>query len=75
MHETMRREKKLESKPIDRNLIDVLAQVDDLPLLAIESDGSPFPQVIEAKFEAFCLRAQRLHKEMLRAGMNHLKSS
>jgi predicted CoA-substrate-specific enzyme activase len=75
MHETMCREKKLASTSAGNNLKDVLAQVDDLPFLAIESDGSPFPQVIEAKFEAFCLRAQRLHKEMLRAGMNHLKSS
>jgi predicted CoA-substrate-specific enzyme activase len=33
----------------------------DLPFLAIESDGAPFPQQIHAKLEAFCLRARRLH--------------
>jgi hypothetical protein len=33
--------------------------------LAIESDGSPFPQVITAKLETFCLRAERLHDSML----------
>ncbi|MFH0729333.1 MAG: acyl-CoA dehydratase activase [Pseudomonadota bacterium] len=38
------------------------------PFLAIETDGTPFPQIIEARLEAFCLQAQRLHKEMLSAG-------
>jgi predicted nucleotide-binding protein (sugar kinase/HSP70/actin superfamily) len=64
MHETMRREEKLKSKSADRQLSGALAQVDVLPFLAVESDGSPFPQVIEAKFEAFCLRARRLHEQM-----------
>lgn len=35
------------------------------PFLAIETDGTPFPQIIEARLEAFCLQAERLHKEML----------
>lgn len=39
-----------------------------LPFLAIETDGSPFPQIIEARLEAFCLQAERLHREMLAAG-------
>jgi hypothetical protein len=38
--------------------------VSDLPFLAIESDGSPFPQLIHAKLEAFCLQARRLHEQM-----------
>ncbi|MFW6010924.1 MAG: acyl-CoA dehydratase activase [Desulfosalsimonas sp.] len=42
----------------------VLSDVESLPFLAIESDGSPFPQLIEAKLEAFCLRARRLHDRM-----------
>ena len=42
----------------------VLGGLDDLPFLAIESDGSPFPQVIGAKLEAFCLQAERLHERM-----------
>lgn len=36
-----------------------------LPFLAIETDGNAFPQVIEARLEAFCLQAQRLHDQML----------
>ena len=35
--------------------------VRNLPFLAIETDGNPFPQIIEAKLEAFCLQAGRLH--------------
>ena len=36
-----------------------------LPFLAIETDGKPFPPLIEARIEAFCLQAERLHKEIL----------
>ena len=42
----------------------VLTQIDDLPFLAIESDGSPFPQLIDAKLDTFCLRARRLHTKI-----------
>ena len=35
------------------------------PFLAIETDGNPFPQIIEARLEAFCLQAERVHREML----------
>lgn len=38
------------------------------PFLAIETDGTPFPQIIEARLEAFCLQAERLHREMLAGG-------
>ncbi len=41
-----------------------LKDVEDLPFLAMESDGAPFPQLINAKFEAFCLRAKRLHQRL-----------
>jgi predicted CoA-substrate-specific enzyme activase len=44
------------------------AGMGDLPLFAIESDGSPFPQVIMAKLDAFCLRARRLDLAMREAG-------
>jgi len=37
------------------------------PFLAIETDGSPFPQVIEARLEAFCLQAERLHDLLVAA--------
>jgi len=32
-----------------------------LPFLAIQSDGNSFPQVIEARLEAFIMRVERLH--------------
>ena len=52
---------KLAAEPHDQKLRSTLAAIEDLPFLSIESDGSPFPQLVTAKLEAFCLRAQRLH--------------
>jgi len=37
-----------------------------LPFLAIETDGNAFPQIIEARLEAFMLQAQRVHDALLR---------
>ncbi len=37
-----------------------------LPLFSIETDGNPFPQIIEAQFENFCIQADRLHKKMMK---------
>ena len=37
-------------------------RIDTLPFLAIESDGSRFPQIITARLEAFLLQAARLHE-------------
>jgi predicted CoA-substrate-specific enzyme activase len=65
LNETMNREEKLKTDPKNKRLRSILAETEDLPFLAIESDGSPFPQLITAKLEAFCLRAERLHKRML----------
>ena len=64
--EIMDRDNKLASDPKNHQLKALLAEVDQLPFLAIESDGSPFPQLINAKLETFCLRAQRLHKKMMK---------
>jgi hypothetical protein len=61
---------KLALDPQNKYLKKALADVDELPFLAIESDGSPFPQVIAAKLEAFCLRAKRVHENM-RAARRH----
>lgn len=36
-----------------------------LPFLAIETDANPFPQLIEARLESFCLQAKRLHERFL----------
>ena len=46
----------------------VLADHGDLPFLAVKGGGSPFPQLIDAKLEAFCLRAEQLHRRMLEYG-------
>ena len=67
LNDTMNRESKLAARPKDKRLISLLDDVEELPFLAIESDGSPFPQLIHAKLEAFCLRAKRLHLKMKRA--------
>jgi len=37
-----------------------------LPFLSIESDGSPFPPVIEASLESFVLQTKRLHQTRLK---------
>jgi predicted CoA-substrate-specific enzyme activase len=46
--------RKLTGKVLSRNL--------HLPFMAIETDGSVFPQVVEARLESFILQAKRLHK-------------
>jgi predicted nucleotide-binding protein (sugar kinase/HSP70/actin superfamily) len=35
-----------------------------LPFLAIEADGNPFPQVVDAKLDVFALQVERLHSTM-----------
>ena len=62
--ETMNRKDKLIVDPDNKHLKVILTDIEELPFLAIESDGSPFPQVISAKLEAFCLRARRLHERV-----------
>lgn len=39
-----------------------------LPFLAIETDGNAFPQVIDARLDAFLLQARRLHARMKDVG-------
>jgi len=39
-------------------------ELGSLPFLAVETDGNPFPQLIEARLEAFCMQAIRLHEAM-----------
>ena len=38
-----------------------------LPFMAIETDGNAFPQIIDARLEAFCLQARWIHN-MMQAG-------
>jgi predicted nucleotide-binding protein (sugar kinase/HSP70/actin superfamily) len=65
LNTAMNREGKLATDPNNASLRAILSDMEDLPFLAIESDGSPFPQLISAKLESFCLRAERLHERML----------
>jgi len=69
LNNTMNRSGKMGTDPKNRDLQSLLATVDHLPFLAIESDGRPFSQIIEAKLEAFLIGAKRLHIKML----NHSK--
>ena len=64
--ETMTDEGKLEISN-DEIVKKVLKTTKNLPFLSIESDGGPFPHIIEANFEAFCLQADRLHRKMIEA--------
>jgi predicted CoA-substrate-specific enzyme activase len=68
LSETMTAREKLATDPANPALKAVLTDIDDLPFLAIETDGSPFPQLITAKLETFLLRAERLHQRMMAAG-------
>jgi hypothetical protein len=67
LSETMTGRNKLATDPANQVLRAILTDIDDLPFLAIETDGSPFPQLITAKLETFMLRAERLHQRMLAA--------
>ncbi|MBW2406381.1 MAG: activase [Deltaproteobacteria bacterium] len=71
LNEAMTNEGKLATDPNNKRLQSLLTNLDDLPFLAIESDGSPFPQLITAKLESFCLRAKRLHDKMLKIKTHH----
>jgi predicted nucleotide-binding protein (sugar kinase/HSP70/actin superfamily) len=67
LNEAMNSSDKLATDPHNQRLRTVLTDIEELPFLAIESDGSPFPQLINAKLETFCLRAERLHQRILTA--------
>ena len=67
LNETMNSRDKIATDPKNEMLRSLLTDIDELPFLAIESDGSPFPQLISAKLESFCLRAERLHQRIMDA--------
>ena len=71
LNETMNSKDKMATEPQNKRLRSVLTDIDELPFLAIESDGSPFPQLINAKLETFCLRAERLHQQIMSTGIKH----
>lgn len=62
--EAMTREGKLDVSPNPSPVLDELMPGEPLPFMAIESDGSAFPQATEARLEAFLLRARRLHERI-----------
>lgn len=64
MKEAMTSKNKIKSEPDNQMLPGLLEGFDGLPFLAIESDGLPFPQIINTNLEAFCLQAERLHQRM-----------
>ena len=39
--------------------------ISKLPFLSIETDGNPFPQILEARIEAFSLQVERLKDQLL----------
>ena len=65
LSETMNAEGKGRISKGNKLVENVLKDVPILPFLAIESDGGPFPQIIEANFETFCLQANRLHRKIM----------
>ena len=52
----------------EKNRVEVSEKVNDLPYLAIETDGNLYPQIIQSKIEIFILQTERLHKELSESG-------
>ncbi len=65
LSEAMTSKTKISSNSGSKKIETVLKDIDKLPFLAIETDGSAFPQIINANIETFCLRAKRLHEKIL----------
>lgn len=65
LREVMTSKARLSINHSNRFMKKILEDMEELPFLAIESDGAPFPQLITAKLEAFCQSALRLHHRML----------
>lgn len=73
LNKTMNQRQQVKMAPGNQELKYILSNMDHLPFLTIESDGRPFPQVVEAKLETFLLRAGRLHSRMLEISGNASK--
>ncbi len=62
LSKTLEEEKsKINSQENNTQVKAVLGEFSSLPFLAIETDGNVFPQVIEARLEAFCLQVERIN--------------
>jgi predicted CoA-substrate-specific enzyme activase len=44
---------------------ETLKEFSNLPFLAVETDGKPFPQILNARLEAFCLQVERVHEKSM----------
>lgn len=42
----------------------ILLQYPNLPFLSIETDGNPYPPIIQSKFESFCLQVNRVYRSI-----------
>ncbi|MBP7216287.1 MAG: activase, partial [Candidatus Omnitrophica bacterium] len=59
------REMTMERKrAIEKNKEDTFPSLSGLPFLSVEVDGNPLSGLSEARLEAFCLQAEKLHKLM-----------
>lgn len=62
-------EKKRKAEGTQDPLLDeLLSRYPSLPYLSLEVDGHSFPQVTEAKLEAFCLQTVRVHSFLRQKG-------
>jgi predicted nucleotide-binding protein (sugar kinase/HSP70/actin superfamily) len=52
-------------KSLNKKLNNELPVTEDLPFLAVETDGNLFPQIIQSKIEIFMLQAERLHEKLV----------
>jgi predicted nucleotide-binding protein (sugar kinase/HSP70/actin superfamily) len=60
----------------DKRIVEhVMQKHPALPFLSIESDGNPFPQVIEAKLEIFCMQVARVHQASVEARRENKKNA
>jgi predicted nucleotide-binding protein (sugar kinase/HSP70/actin superfamily) len=57
-------EKKIELCGKDEKMQETLKEFEHLPFITIEVDGSPLPQLMEAKLESFALQVERVHNYM-----------
>ena len=65
LSKAMQREDKLRLTPSDAICKKHLQPLMNCPFWRLKVTGLPFRKLIHAKLEAFCLRAERLHKNML----------
>ena len=59
-------DRKEELSPHNKLVKEVLKKHPHLPFLSIETDGSPFPQLIESRIETFILQAKRVQNTINR---------